>query len=176
MVATALAAGLLFAGYATAVARQQPVAASSLTAVPAGSAVAQVPRQLDFRAQTLDGTAFSGASLAGKSAVLWFWSPGCAVCRREAPHVADLARRFGHDVTFVGVAGQGRPAEMRRFVSQQQLSFTQLVDSDGRLWSRFGVSATPSIAFVHPDGRIERVVGAMPERELDARIAGLASE
>jgi hypothetical protein len=32
-------------------------------------------QQLQFAAKTVDGRDFSGQSLAGKPAVLWFWAP-----------------------------------------------------------------------------------------------------
>ena len=48
-----------------------------------------VPEQLRFTAETVDGKEFSGASLAGKPALLWFWAPWCPNCQAEAPAIAE---------------------------------------------------------------------------------------
>src|SRR3712207_5182699 len=50
-----------------------------------------VPEQLNFSAKTVDGQEFSGASLAGKPALLWFWAPWCPKCQAEAPTIAEAA-------------------------------------------------------------------------------------
>lgn len=62
-------------------------------------------QQLQFTAKTVENESFSGQSLAGKRAVLWFWTPWCPTCQREAPDVAKVAQA-NPAVTFVGVAAQ----------------------------------------------------------------------
>src|SRR5262245_51367834 len=69
---------------------QAPTSPTAATVTPP-----RVPEQLDFTAQTIDGKQFSGASLAGKPAVLWFWAPWCPKCQAEAPTIADAARAAG---------------------------------------------------------------------------------
>ena len=51
-----------------------------------------VPELLRFNAKTVDGKDFSGASLAGKPALLWFWAPWCSNCQAEAPTMAEAAK------------------------------------------------------------------------------------
>jgi hypothetical protein len=65
---------------------------------------AQVADSLSFTAQTTDGKTFSGASLAGHGAVLWFWAPGCADCVKLAPAV-PAAEKAHPGVHFIGIAG-----------------------------------------------------------------------
>ena len=47
--------------------------------------------RLQFTGTTLSGAPFSGASLIGKPAVLWFWTPWCPYCNAEAPGVSQVA-------------------------------------------------------------------------------------
>jgi thiol-disulfide isomerase/thioredoxin len=47
--------------------------------------------RLQFTGTTLSGAPFSGASLVGKPAVLWFWTPWCPFCNAEAPNVSQVA-------------------------------------------------------------------------------------
>ncbi|MGH3521439.1 MAG: protein disulfide oxidoreductase [Mycobacterium sp.] len=130
--------------------------------------------QLQFTVKTLDGKDFSGQSLSGKPAVLWFWAPWCPVCQREAPSVAKAAHA-NPKVTFVGVAAQDEVSAMKDFVAKYQMgSFTQLADVDASVWQRFGVTAQPAFAFIAPDGSVQVVKGAMSEQDLAERLGTLA--
>src|SRR5262249_39132390 len=114
--------------------------------------------QLRFTAKTLEGKDFSGASLAGKAAVLWFWAPWCPNCQREAPGVASAARENAGKVEFVGVAAQDELPAMQGFVSKYHVdSFQHLADLDASIWRRFGVTSQPAYAFISPNGSIEMV-------------------
>src|ERR1700756_6000177 len=106
--------------------------------LPAGPAAAAsmpltdqtVPAQLQFTAKTVDGQDFSGHSLLGEPAVLWFWAPWCPVCQGEAPMVGRIAAAHP-SVTFVGVAGLDQLPAMQQFVAKYPVSnFTHLADTD----------------------------------------------
>ncbi len=125
-----------------------------------------VPDELRFTATTLDGETFSGESLAGKPAVLWFWAPWCPVCQFEASFIADMAKAHGDEATFVGVASRDNVAAMKQFTKRYSLKFTQINDADGAVWARFGVTAQPAMAFISADGTIEMVRGTTTEQEI----------
>jgi len=140
-----------------------------------GQAATGTPEQLRFTAKTLDGENFSGQSLAGKPAVLWFWSPWCPTCQREAPTVAKIAQA-NTSVTFVGVAAQDQLPAMKEFVSKYKMdSFTHLADLDASVWRRFGVTTQPAFAFISADGSVDVVKGTLSEQDLAARVGTLAS-
>jgi thiol-disulfide isomerase/thioredoxin len=129
-----------------------------------------------FTAQTLDGDEFTSASLAGTDTVLWFWAPWCTTCRAEAPDVNAAAATHDGSVQVIGVAGRGEVDEMQGFVSDTDMArLTHLVDSDGSIWSSFGVAAQPAYAFIDDTGEVEVVVGAMGEERLSARMDQLAA-
>jgi thiol-disulfide isomerase/thioredoxin len=131
--------------------------------------------QLQFTAKTVDGQDFSGQSLVGKPAVLWFWAPWCPKCQREAPDVARVAHA-NTAVTFVGVAARDQLPAMKDFVSKYQLgSFQHLADVDGAVWQRFGVTQQPAFAFIGADGTVQVVKGALSEQALTERVSRLAS-
>ncbi len=143
-------------------------------ATPPGTSQAAVPEQLKFTAKTLEGTEFSGASLAGKAAVLWFWAPWCPKCRGEAPSLAKTATANA-DVAFVGVASQDKLPAMKEFVQKYGVGgFTHLDDGDGTLWQRFGVTYQPAYAFVSPDGTVDVVKDQLSDTELADRVGELA--
>jgi thiol-disulfide isomerase/thioredoxin len=132
-----------------------------------------VPVQLRFTANTVDGKQFSGESLAGKPAVLWFWAPWCPKCQAEAPTIAEAAKN-ATGVRFVGVAAQDEMPAMRNFVQRYDLgSFPHLADTDAAVWKRFGVTYQPAYAFVSSNGDIEMETAQLDEDELLARVGAL---
>ncbi|WP_447007386.1 protein disulfide oxidoreductase [Saccharothrix isguenensis] len=139
---------------------------------PASSA--PVAEELKFTAKTVAGADFSGESLAGKPAVLWFWAPWCPKCRREAPGVAATAKDNGA-VTFLGVAALDEVPAMATFVDRFKLDgFTHLADEEAAVWKRFGVTAQPAYAFVDRDGKVDVVTTQLSEEQLRERVTALA--
>ncbi|OBF98964.1 redoxin family protein [Mycolicibacter sinensis] len=149
------------------------VAATALLAAGCGSRTTAEGTQLDFTAQTLDGRKFSGSSLHGRPAVLWFWAPWCPTCQKDAPVVARVAAAHPA-VTFVGVGARDELSALQDFVAKYGVdSFTELNDADAAVWARFGVTRQPAYAFVSPDGGVEVVKGSLSEADLSARVQAL---
>ncbi|MCH9666473.1 MAG: protein disulfide oxidoreductase [Actinomycetia bacterium] len=133
--------------------------------------------RLQFTATTIDGATFDGASLQGKPAVLWFWTPWCPFCNQEAPTVSQVAAA-NPMVTFVGVAARADVDQMRSFVSKYNLNFTNLNDADGSIWARFNVPWQPAFVFLSPDGAssfVNNPTSAMSQSELNDRVSALIS-
>jgi thiol-disulfide isomerase/thioredoxin len=131
--------------------------------------------RLNFTGTTLSGAPFNGASLQGKPAVLWFWAPWCPFCNAEAPGVSQVSAS-NPKVTFVGIAGRSDVGAMQNFVSRYNLNFTNLNDSDGSLWARYGVPWQPAYVFYRADGSstfINNPLAAMPQQELADHVAAL---
>lgn len=132
-----------------------------------------VPEQLRFTGQTVDGKEFSGDSLAGKPAVLWFWAPWCPKCQAEAPTIAEAANTAS-GVQFVGLAAQDQVPAMRDFVQRFDLgSFPHLADTDAAVWKRFGVTYQPAYAFISSTGDVEMETDQLGKDELLARVRAL---
>lgn len=135
-----------------------------------------VPAQLQFTANTADGQEFSGESLLGEPAVMWFWAPWCPTCQREAPMVGQIADA-NPPVKFVGVAAQDEVPAMQAFVDKYPVQgFTHLADTDGAVWAKFGVTQQPAYAFVDADGSIDVVKGSLSEPELTERVTELSNQ
>ena len=131
--------------------------------------------RLQFTATTLSGAPFNGASLQGKPAVLWFWTPWCPFCNAEAPGVSQVAAA-NPGVTFVGVAAHSDVDAMQGFVNKYNLRFTNLNDADGSIWARYNVPWQPAYVFYRADGSstfVNNPTSAMPADELAGRVAAL---
>ncbi|OBI65998.1 protein disulfide oxidoreductase [Mycobacterium sp. E796] len=131
--------------------------------------------RLQFSATTLSGAPFNGASLQGKPAVLWFWTPWCPFCNAEAPGLSQVAA-VNPGVTFVGVAAHSDVGAMQNFVSKYNLNFTNLNDANGSIWARYNVPWQPAWVFYRADGSstfVNNPTAAMPQDELAGRVAAL---
>jgi thiol-disulfide isomerase/thioredoxin len=140
-------------------------------AQPAPAAAAD----LNFSGTTLSGAPFNGASLQGKPAVLWFWTPWCPFCNQEAPNVSAVAAA-NPNVTFVGVSTRADVSAMANFASKYNLNFTNLNDADGSIWAMFNVPWQPAYVFLRPDGSstfVNNPVSAMSQQELTNRVQAL---
>ena len=103
---------------------------------------------LSWAGKDLDGNPVSGGDFAGKDVVLWFWAPWCPVCNEEAPGVAALARTYGDQVTFVGIAAHDKVEPMRKFVAKYELPFVQVNDEKASIWAKLGIPGQPSAYFI----------------------------
>ena len=143
----------------------------------AGPPAALADDRLAFTGTTLSGAPFDGASLQGKPAVLWFWTPWCPFCNAEAPSVSAVAAA-NPGVTFVGVAARSDIAAMQGFVSKYNLDFTNLNDADGSIWARYNVPWQPAYVFYRADGSstfVNNPTAAMPQQELQERVSALGA-
>ncbi|WP_310785509.1 protein disulfide oxidoreductase [Mycobacterium sp. Z3061] len=133
--------------------------------------------RLNFTGTTLSGAPFNGATLQGKPAVLWFWTPFCPFCNAEAPGLSQVAAA-NPGVTFVGIAAHSDVGQMQGFVSKYGLNFTNLNDADGAIWARYNVPWQPAWVFYRPDGSstfVNNTTSAMSQQDLQGRVAALTS-
>ncbi|MPY98197.1 MAG: redoxin domain-containing protein [Actinophytocola sp.] len=122
-----------------------------------------VATQLQFTAKTVDGEAFDGTQLAGTPTVVWFWKPECAHCKKEAGTIAAMAEAYDN-ANFVGIAGQSNADAMRAFVEEYGTGgFPNLVDVDGDVSLKFGVTQQPAYALVGADGEVTTEQGNLTE-------------
>jgi thiol-disulfide isomerase/thioredoxin len=131
--------------------------------------------RLQFTSSTLSGAPFNGASLQGKPAVLWFWTPWCPFCNAEAPRLSQVAAA-NPAVTFVGVAAHSDVGAMQSFVSKYNLNFTNLNDANGSVWALYNVPWQPAWVFYRADGSstfVNNPTSAMSQQELSGRVAVL---
>jgi len=119
--------------------------------------VPEVPEVLDFTATQVSGEAFDARELAGTDTVFWFWAPWCTECAAAAPEV-QAAAQAAPDVRFVGVAGLSSDVDgMQGFVDTHGLTFPQLADADGGVYTRFGITQQDTYVLVSADGDVETV-------------------
>jgi thiol-disulfide isomerase/thioredoxin len=115
---------------------------------------ADVPSTLDFKADTVDGEAFDGASLAGKPAVLWFWAPWCPTCRGQIDGVSALSDKYGDKISFVGVGSLDKAPAIAGFAADVPTGMAHLLDPDGAVWRHFGVVEQSTYVVLDSAGKV----------------------
>ncbi len=127
----------------------------------------------DFTGTTLQGEQLSLADLRGNVVVLDFWATWCGPCRQALPHIEELAREFaGRPVRVIGVNLDGPDAEsqVRALVEQEELTFTQLLDSEQAIARSYNVRAIPHIVVIDATGAVRHAQdGFNPETKDELR-------
>ncbi len=131
---------------------------------------------------TLTGHRFSLAADRGSVVVLNFWGSWCPPCRREAPALAELARRLGRDgVRFVGVDMRDTVASGEAFEQTFDVGYPSLNDPNGLVALAFHgtvpLDAFPSTLVIDRTGRIAAsVFGEVSYLGLRSLIAKVMAE
>ena len=157
-------------------------ACGGATAPARGSATASSPPQVQagtwlrsFAGTTVDGKPFSGATLAGKPTVLWFWAPWCPTCLQQAPGVRAAFKSSSSTVNFLGVAGLDTAANMPAFVKLAKLgSMTSVADPEGVIWKQFKITEQSFFVMLDASGT-EVFRGRLHAQDIPAKITALTT-
>lgn len=143
--------------------RAQPVALVALivllwfvvrTMVPGQPAPAALPA---FSLPRLDApeSRIASSTLRGRPVLLNVWASWCIGCRREHDTLLRLAG--SGTIEIVGIAWRDDPHDARRWLAQLGSPFALvMLDADGALASRLGVTAAPESLLIGADGAILR--------------------
>jgi thiol-disulfide isomerase/thioredoxin len=108
----------------------------------------------------LQGQRWSNASLKGRAVVLNFWATWCAPCKEELPSLQTLHELGGGDPVVIGINVRETASHVKRFIASTGMTFPVVLDPQGELAKRFGVSAYPTTLLIAPDGQIRwRILG-----------------
>lgn len=132
----------------------------------------------DFTLPTLDGGNVNLSALRGQVVIINFWTTWCPPCRVEMPALNRVYARYRESgLLLLGVNSTVQDDEqaVRRFVSEEGLSFPVLLDRDGEVSRLYRLQALPTTVFVGRDGIIAAVVigGPLSEAAIESRIRPL---
>ncbi len=95
------------------------------------------------------------ADFKGKIVFLNFWTTWCPECRFEMPLMEKLHKRFkDKDFAMVAVNLREPATQVKKFFDKHKLTFTALLDSKGKIGSRFGIRAVPTTFILDKEGGI----------------------
>ena len=97
------------------------------------------------------GSSFSG----GKITILDFWATWCGPCRHALPGLKQLQAIYGgNNVEVVSISEDEDEYAWRSFVAQNQMIWTQRLDSDHQIMRQYGASSLPTYVLIGKDGNV----------------------
>ena len=122
-----------------------------------------------FSLPRLDGKGdVSLASFRGKTVVLNFFASWCGPCKREAPDLESLWRRYRSDrVVVLGVDSGDARGDARRFLDAHRVTYPIVFDPGEKLaQGPYALPGLPVTYVINPAGRIvgDRVVGPVTDK------------
>ena len=85
---------------------------------------------------------------ADKLVVVDFWATWCGPCKMIAPILEDIAAEYSDTLKVAKVD----------------------VDSNNAISAKFGIMSIPSLIFFKNGEEIDRVIGAIPKSQIEARV------
>ncbi len=125
----------------------------------------------------LQGQRWNNERLKGHAVVLNFWATWCAPCKEEMPSLQTLHELGGGEPVVIGVNVRETASHVKRYVKTTGIGFPVLLDPQGELARRWGVTVYPTTFLIAPDGRVRwRIQGEVDwtGTEPDRWITGLS--
>jgi cytochrome c biogenesis protein CcmG/thiol:disulfide interchange protein DsbE len=113
-----------------------------------------------------------GASSSGKVTILDFWATWCGPCRHALPGLKQLQAMYGgSQVEVVSISEDEDEAAWSSFVAQNQMNWTQRLDSNHQIMRQYGASALPTYVLIGKDGTVlQQYVGDDPGEPIVERM------
>lgn len=118
----------------------------------------------DFTLMSLEGNKVNLKDLKGKYVFLNFWATWCGPCIEEMPSMEKLYQKLKIKKNFVMLAvsiDKGSQELVKRFVIENKLTFTILLDKDNEVAAEYGIRGIPLTYLIDTKGfLISKAVGA----------------
>jgi len=113
------------------------------------------------------------SSSGGKVTLLDFWATWCGPCRHALPGLKQLQAAYGSDqVEVISISEDDDESAWQSFVAQNQMTWTQRLDSDHQMMRQYGANSLPTYVLIGKDGNVvQQYVGDDPGEPILARMA-----
>jgi len=98
----------------------------------------------------IDGSSY--APKEGKPLVVHFWATWCSTCKLEARNIETVSKDY--EVLTIAV-NSGNNVKIKAYMSQRNLSFRVVNDSDGKRAKQFNVEAYPTTFIYDASGELK---------------------
>lgn len=118
---------------------------------------------IDLTLKDQYGESHTLSDYKGKTVILNFWATWCPPCRAEMPDIQkiyDSYENSGDDsVVILGIAGPGLGQEqdeagITSFLTEKGYTYPVLMDTDGSIFSAYGIYSYPTTFFINTDGKV----------------------
>jgi peroxiredoxin len=108
-----------------------------------------------FTLRGLEGGTYRLSDFRGRIVFLNVWATWCPPCREEMPSMERLYRRLqGTDFVMLAVSVDDGVERVRQFVAQANLTFPILLDPQGSVPPRYGVTGFPETFVIDREGNV----------------------
>ena len=113
----------------------------------------------DFLLKTLEGEDFKlSESIGKKIIILDFWATWCGPCIKALPEVMAVAKAYKEQgVELITVNQQENPGKVKGFLRTRAWKMNVVMDSEGEVKNKYGVSGIPTTFIIGLDGKIATV-------------------
>jgi thiol-disulfide isomerase/thioredoxin len=104
------------------------------------------------------------SSSGGKLTLLDFWATWCGPCRQALPGLKQFQAAYGpNQVEVISISEDEDESAWQSFVAQNQMTWTQRLDSDHQMMRQYGASSLPTYVLIGKDGNVvQQYVGHDP--------------
>lgn len=115
----------------------------------------------DFALENLSAKPWRLRDLRGKVVFLNFWATWCVPCKQEMPSMEKLHREFREQgLEVVAINFRETKKEVQKFFNELDLTFTALLDRDGKVFEEYGAWSLPVSYFIDRKGEfIGKAIG-----------------
>lgn len=100
------------------------------------------------------GPTGSLADYRGEWILMNIWASWCSPCRDESPALEKFSRRWGNEVTVLGIDTRDITSDALAFIREFDLTFPQLRDPTGEYSDELGTTGVPESFLIDPEGRL----------------------
>lgn len=120
-----------------------------------------------FELESFSGDTVSLESLHGNVVILDFWATWCGPCREAHPHLQKLHEDLQEEGLVVLGINSEDEATVESYMTHNDYTFTNLVDLNQEIASRYNITTIPSVYIIDREGRISsHLLGYQPESRL----------
>jgi peroxiredoxin len=121
---------------------------------------------VDFVLPDPKGRIISISEFRRKIVFLNFWTTWCYACIIEMPAMEKLHKEFrDRDFVMIAINLQESAERVKQFYKDHKLTFTTMLDTEGRIGAKFGIRSIPTTLILDKEGRI--IGKAIGPREWD---------
>jgi len=121
----------------------------------------------DLTLADLNGQMVILSRLFGKPILLNFWASWCPPCRKEMPDLQAFHKQYQDQVIVLGINWAEDPETMRAFLERYDITYTNLLDRQGKAFVAYRLTGLPTTFFLDERGVIRGVwLGPLKTEEI----------
>jgi thiol-disulfide isomerase/thioredoxin len=129
-----------------------------------------------FTVTALDGSRFNLDKMNGRVVLIDFWATWCVPCRKELPHIQQIAKDFaGQPLVILSISWDEEQQVWKDFIAKNGMTWPQYRDANHQLGQLFEIEGLPSYFTIDADGVLtsESLGG---DSDIDGRLKKLVAQ